>query len=53
VAAVLGHIAELAAIRWLDATDDAERSATAAWVAELTDRPLTRQVIDHLLDAAR
>ena len=53
VAAVLGHIAELAATRWLDATDDAERSATAAWVAELTDRPLTRQVIDHLLDATR
>ncbi|HEY8308326.1 MAG TPA: phosphotransferase [Lapillicoccus sp.] len=52
-AAVLGHIAELAANRWLDATDDADRSATAAWVAELTDRPLTRQVIDHLLDATR
>ena len=52
VAAVLGHIAELAATRWLDATDDAERSDTAAWVAELTDRPLTRQVIDHLLDAS-
>jgi aminoglycoside phosphotransferase (APT) family kinase protein len=49
VAAVLGHIAELAATRWLDATDDAERSATEAWAAELTDRPLTRQVIDHLL----
>jgi Ser/Thr protein kinase RdoA (MazF antagonist) len=51
VAAVLGHLAQLAATRWLDATDDAERSDTAAWAAELTDRPLTRQVVDQLLDA--
>ena len=51
VAAMLGHIAELAATRWLEATDEAQRSDAAAWVAELTDRPLTRQVADQLLDA--
>ncbi len=51
IAAVLGHIAELAATRWLEATDEAQRSDAATWVAELTDRPLTRPVVDQLLDA--
>ncbi|MEP6649260.1 MAG: phosphotransferase [Lapillicoccus sp.] len=51
IVAVLSHIVELATRRWLAATDDAERSENAGRVAELTDRPLTRQVVDQLLDA--
>ena len=49
--AVLGHLGELATRRWLAATDSAERDDLAAWAAELTERPLTRQVIADLLDA--
>lgn len=50
VIAVLGHIAEIAARRWLAADDPAQRDDLAAWAAELTDRPFTRQVVTELLD---
>ena len=51
IVAVLGHITEIASRRWLAATDPTEREDLAAWAAELTDRPLTRHVIDQLLEA--
>ena len=51
IVAVLGHITEIASRRWLAATDPSEREDLAAWAAELTDRPLTRHVIDQLLEA--
>jgi len=51
VIAMLGHIAEIATERWLATDDPAERADLAAWAAELTDRPLTRQVIADLLAA--
>jgi hypothetical protein len=51
IIAVFGHITQLASRRWLAASDPADRDDLAAWAAELTDRPLTRHVIDQLLDA--
>jgi hypothetical protein len=51
VIAMLGHIAEIATERWLATDDPAQRDDLAAWAAELTDRPLTRQVIGELLAA--
>jgi Ser/Thr protein kinase RdoA (MazF antagonist) len=51
IVAVLGHITEIASRRWLAATDSSKREDLAAWAAELTDRPLTRHVIDQLLEA--
>lgn len=51
IVAVLGHITQVASRRWLAATDPTEREDLAAWAAELTDRPLTRHVIDQLLEA--
>ena len=51
IVAVLGHITQIASRRWLAATDPTEREDLAAWAAELTDRPLTRHVIDQLLEA--
>jgi Ser/Thr protein kinase RdoA (MazF antagonist) len=51
VIAMLGHIAEIATERWLATDDPAQRDDLAAWAAELTDRPLTREVVADLLDA--
>jgi len=51
VVAVLGHITQIASHRWLAATDPSEREDLAAWAAELPDRPLTRHVIEQLLEA--
>ena len=51
VIAMLGHIAEVATERWLATDDPAQRDDLAAWAAELTDRPLTRQVVGELLAA--
>jgi hypothetical protein len=52
IIAVLSHITQVASRRWLEATDPADRDDLAAWAAEFTARPLTRRVIDHLLDAS-
>jgi hypothetical protein len=50
--AQLGHITELSCRRWLDpATPQTERDRQAARFAEGASDPLTRQVIDELLDA--
>jgi Ser/Thr protein kinase RdoA (MazF antagonist) len=51
IVAVLGHITEIASRRWLAATEPTERNDLAAWAAEITDRPLTRRVIEQLLEA--
>ena len=51
IIAVLGHITQIASRRWLATTEPSERDDLAAWAAELTDRPLTRQVIHQLLQA--
>jgi thiamine kinase-like enzyme len=48
--AQLGHITEMACARWLDG-GPTPRAHNEARVRELTDRPLTRAVIDELLDA--
>ncbi len=50
VIATLGHIVELGCHRWLAATTDEEREDNAAWVAESTTRPFTRETIARLLD---
>jgi Ser/Thr protein kinase RdoA (MazF antagonist) len=50
--AQLGHLNELSCERWLDpATSDLDRERNAARFGEFVDRPLTRDVIDELLDA--
>ncbi|MET0526431.1 MAG: phosphotransferase [Nocardioides sp.] len=51
IIAVLGHITQIASRRWLATSEPSERDDLAAWAAELTDRPLTRQVIHELLQA--
>lgn len=52
VIAQLGHINEMACRRWLSAGVDSEdRQHYTDRVAEFTARPLTRAVIDELLDA--
>jgi phosphotransferase family enzyme len=51
VIAMLGHIAQIATERWLATDDPAQRDDLAAWAAELTDRPVTREVVAALLDA--
>jgi Ser/Thr protein kinase RdoA (MazF antagonist) len=50
--AQLGHITEISCRAWLDPKLDAgERDHQAARVREVVDDPLTRDVIDSLLDA--
>jgi Phosphotransferase enzyme family len=49
--AQLGHIAEEGCRRWLVAASDADRADNEAWVRELLERPLTRDVIEELLAA--
>lgn len=50
--AQLGHLNELSCERWLDpATSDLDRARNAARFGEFVDQPLTRDVIDELLDA--
>jgi len=49
--AQLGHIGETAARAWLTSETDADRADNEAWFREFVDRPLTRAVIDELLDA--
>jgi Ser/Thr protein kinase RdoA (MazF antagonist) len=47
--AQLGHIAELACVRWLAATSAVERARAAARVDEFTSRPVTRVELERLL----
>jgi Ser/Thr protein kinase RdoA (MazF antagonist) len=47
--AQLGHILEMGCMCWLAAETDEDRDDNAAWVAEVTDRPLTRSLIEELL----
>jgi Ser/Thr protein kinase RdoA (MazF antagonist) len=49
--AQLGHIGETAARRWLGADTEADREDNESWFREFVDRPLTRTVIDELLEA--
>ncbi len=51
IIAVQGHLAELAARRWLDPGRAAERSRNEARVRECLDEPLTRRGVGLLLDA--
>ena len=48
--AQLAHILAEGCRRWLAATTDAERDDNEGWVREFLDQPLTRTVIDALLD---
>jgi hypothetical protein len=48
--AQLAHIVEEGCRRWLTATTDADRADNEGWVREFLDRPLTRDLIDGLLD---
>jgi Ser/Thr protein kinase RdoA (MazF antagonist) len=47
--AQLTHIVEEGCRRWLAARTDDERASNDAWVREILDRPLTRDVIERLL----
>ena len=50
--AQLGHILEISCRPWLDTTaSPQERERSIGRVAEFTTRPLTRLVIDELLEA--
>ena len=48
--AQLAHIVEAGCRRWLAATTDDARADNEAWVREFIDRPLTRAVVEALLD---
>jgi aminoglycoside phosphotransferase (APT) family kinase protein len=50
--AQLGHILEIACRRWIAGRESAEvRATNEAWVAEFTDKPLTIEVAEALVDA--
>ena len=49
--AQLSHILVEGCRRWLAATTDAERADNEGWVRESFDRPLTRSVIEALLES--
>jgi hypothetical protein len=51
--AQLSHIGERASRLWLDAHTDDARGRAAALADEFTGEPLTRDLIDELLDAIR
>jgi aminoglycoside phosphotransferase (APT) family kinase protein len=53
VIAQIGHIGELSCRRWLDPSWSAERDHNAARVNEFVTQPITRSVIDQILDAVR
>jgi aminoglycoside phosphotransferase (APT) family kinase protein len=50
VIAQLTHIVEEGCRRWLAATTDDDRTDNEAWIREFLDRPLTRAVIEELLE---
>ena len=50
--AQLGHITEISCVDWLDpAASQADREHSAERVAECVERPLTRAMIDLLVEA--
>ncbi|MCU1360056.1 MAG: aminoglycoside phosphotransferase [Ilumatobacteraceae bacterium] len=49
--AQLGHILEISCTRWLAAVDQADRVLNEGRVAEFVTRPLSRGLIDRILDA--
>ena len=51
VIAQLNHIGAEACRRWLAATDDEQRADNEGWVREYLDRPLSRGLVEALLDA--
>jgi len=51
VIAQLAHIVEEACRRWLASKTDVDRDDNEAWVREFIDRPLTRELIDHLVSS--
>ena len=53
VIAQIGHIGELSCKRWLDPSLSAERDHNGARVDEFVTQPITRTVIDQILDAVR
>lgn len=50
--ATLGHILEIGVTRWLDAGDPRRRAAAAEWVAEGVEEPLTRGIVEEIVEAA-
>jgi aminoglycoside phosphotransferase (APT) family kinase protein len=51
IIAQLGHIGEISCRRWLDPTLEADKAHNARRVDEFLSQPITRQMIDELLDA--
>ncbi len=51
IIAQLSHIGEISCRRWLDPTLAAQRQHNAGRVEEFITQPLTRQMIDDILDA--
>jgi len=51
VIAQLAHIVEEACRRWLASKTDVDRDDNEAWVREFIDRPLTRELLDHLVSS--
>jgi Ser/Thr protein kinase RdoA (MazF antagonist) len=49
--AQLAHILEEGCRRWLVATTEAGRADNEAWIREYIDRPLTRSVVEALLES--
>ena len=51
IIAQLAHIAEISCRRWLDPSLATDREHNAGRVDEFIGQPLTRQMIDHMIDA--
>jgi hypothetical protein len=52
--AQLGHIAEIAAMDWLEPNvRNPDRAGAAAWISEIIEEPHTREVLGGLLDVVR
>jgi hypothetical protein len=51
VIAQLAHIVEEGCRRWLASGTDVDHADNEAWVREFIDRPLTRELIDHLVSS--
>jgi aminoglycoside phosphotransferase (APT) family kinase protein len=51
IIAQLAHIGETACSRWLDPSRLADREHNAEWASEFLTQPLTRRMIDEMVDA--
>ena len=51
--AQLGHIGEIACRGWLDPTRAADRQHNADWASEFLTEPITRRIVDELVEAVR